>query len=131
MGRNIITGVVGGSTSTGTLAPSGTTLTPATANTNLVFDANGTAQTVITGPANISNATSSVSVSTGAFVASGGLGIEQNLHIGGSAVLAGGNTMPVGISPATPAAGTFTTVTANRLTANAVSEVSAQKTSAE
>lgn len=130
MGRKIITGVVGGSASTGTLAPNGSTLTPATANTNLVFDANGTAQTVITGPTTISNATTSVSVSTGAFVASGGLGIEQNLHIGGLVATTGGNTMPVGISPATPAAATFTTVTANRLTATAVAEVSAQKTGA-
>lgn len=130
MGRKLITGVVGGSSSTGTLAPNGTTLTPATANTNLVFDANGTAQTVITGPTTISNAQTSVSVSTGAFVASGGFGIEQNLHIGGLIATTGGNTMPVGISPATPAAATFTTVTANRLTSNAVSEVSAQKTSA-
>jgi hypothetical protein len=130
VGRKLITGVVGGSNSTGTLAPNGNTITPATANTNLIFDANGTAQTVITGPATISNATSSISVSTGAFVASGGLGIEQNLHIGGLVAATGGNTMPVGISPATPAAATFTTVTANRVTATAVSEVSAQKTSA-
>ena len=130
MGRKLITGVVGGSSSTGTLAPNGTTITPATANTNLVFDANGIAQTVITGPTTISNTTTSTDVSTGAFVASGGLGIEQNLHIGGSAVIAGGVTLPVGISPATPAAATFTNVTANKLTATAVSEVSAQKTSA-
>jgi hypothetical protein len=46
VGRKLITGVVGGSSSTGTLAPNGTTITPATANTNLVFDANGTAQTM-------------------------------------------------------------------------------------
>lgn len=130
MGRKIITGIVGGSTSTGTLAPNGSTLTPATANTNLVFDANGTAQTVITRPVTVSNAQTSTTVNTGAFVAAGGLAIEQNLHIGGLISTTGGNTMPVGVSPATPAAATFTTVTANQLTANAVAEVSAQKTGA-
>jgi len=130
VGRKILTGVVGGSSSTGGITPTGSGLIPASPNTNLIFDANGTAQTVVTGPLNTTNATSSVSVSTGAFVAAGGIGIEQDLYVGGLISASNGVTMPVGISPAVPAAGTFTTVTADTLNAVAVSEISAAKTGA-
>lgn len=130
MARKISVGIVGGATSTGGISPTGNGLIPSTANTNLIFDANGTAQTVVTGPVNNTNATSSVSVYTGAFVAAGGIGIEQNLFVGGLVAATGGVTMPVGISPATAAAATFSTVTANTLNATAVSEVTAAKTGA-
>lgn len=131
MGRKISNGLSGSGSGSGALVAVDTSITPGTTNTNLVIDANGTGQTIVTSPISNTNNTASSSLATGAFIASGGFGIEKTLYTGGNIVATGGADMPVGISPATAAAGTFTTASVSGLaTFTSVSEVSAAKTGA-
>ncbi len=131
MGRKITNGIAGSGSGAGSLTALDTSVVPGTSNTNLVFDANGTGQTVVTSPLNNTNATASSSLATGALIASGGFGIEKDIWVGGNIIATGGADMPIGISPATATTGTFTTISTTGLaTLEAISEVSAAKTGA-
>lgn len=111
MARIISTGqATNASAGTGFITAVGTTISSSQTNGNIVLDANGTGQTQITSVASITNNTASSSITTGSTVISGGLGIEKNLLINGALSIPGGFNFPIGISPATAAAGTFTDV---------------------
>jgi hypothetical protein len=133
VGRKISTGLAGGGGggSTGTLSTIESSITPITPDSNLIVDASGTGQFVSTSPLTITNTTASGSISTGALLVSGGLGVEQNMFIGGTVNAIGGVNMPIGIAPAIHSTGVFTSLTQSGLaTFTSISEISAAKTGA-
>ena len=109
----------GGSNSSGIggLSVVGSIVQTATTGANIVLDANGTGEVVVTSRLSVSNTTNATSASplTGAIQVPGGAGIYENLWTGGTVNVNGTglNNIPVG---ATPAIGTFTTLTASGLT---------------
>lgn len=133
MGRKISTGLAGssGGGATGTLSAVDTSITPITADTNLILDASGTGQTIFSAPLTVTNTTASSSISTGSLIVSGGLGVEQNMHVGGVVNAAGGVNMPIGIAPAVHSTGVFTSLTQSGLaTFTTISEVAGAKSGA-
>lgn len=131
MARKITNGIAGTGSGAGSLTSLDTSISPGTANTSLVLDANGAGSVVISSPLNNTNNTASSNLSTGAFIASGGFGIEQDLWVGGNIIPTGGTNMPIGIDPAEPSIGTFTQVSVTGLsTFTAISEVTAAKSGA-
>ena len=111
MGRKLGTGISTNTTGTGSITTVGTTIASATANGNIVLDASGTGNTVITKVTSITDNTISSSTTTGTLVTGGGVGIVKNLNVGGSLNVTGSLVASIGVSPATPAAATFTTLT--------------------
>lgn len=131
MARRISTGLAGSGGGAGTLQGIETSVFPVTANSNITLDANGTGQTVITSRLSNTNSTASTTTATGALISTGGLGIEQNVFVGGSISAIAGIDAPINIPPESPTSGSFTSVSSTGLfTFRSISEVSNVKTGA-
>lgn len=123
MGRKISSGTAGGA-GLGNLNITASTISTTQTNQDLVLDASGTGLITSNDPLVITNATSSSSTTTGALVVTGGVGIGENLYIGGTINVGGGGLNNVTIGSSTPAAGSFTDVTASGLSTFAeISEI--------
>lgn len=119
-------------TGVGGLSFVGSAVQAATTGANIVLDAAGTGSISVTSEMNVSNTTNATSASplTGAIQVPGGAGITQNMWIGGTLNVGGAGINGITIG-ATPAAGTFTSLTASGLTTlQRATEVTATKSSA-
>lgn len=115
MGRRVSTGTAGGEL-LGNINATGSTLSTLQTNQDLVLDSNGTGVITTNDPITITNSTSSTTAGTGAMVITGGLGVGENIWIGGTLNVGGAagiNNTTIGVT--TPAAGTFTSLTATGL----------------
>lgn len=109
-----ISGGVSGALGVGSLSLSSTTIIPATVNTDLQLEGTGTGIITTDDPVAILSTVPSTNIDSGALIVDGGLAIAGDLYIGGGFGGAGFNDVAVG--SVTPAAGSFTTLTATGLT---------------
>lgn len=123
-----------GTTGVGGLTFVGSAIQAATSGANITLDAAGTGDVVIESALNVSNSTNATSSSplSGAVQVPGGAGVVQNLWIGGTLNLGGGSGINnTAIGATTPAAATFTSLTASGLTLlTTAADSTATKTSA-
>ena len=118
-GTFIVTGGVGisGAINTGAnISVAGTApaiITAAGSNSNLILDPDGTGAVIISSPANVTYTNPSSSTTTGAFIVGGGVGIGQNLYVGGllnvngTSVHTGASNFAAGLTASTVQAGTI------------------------
>lgn len=131
MGRIVSTGVYPKAT-LGSLAITGSTI-GSLGNDNIVLAGNGSGKVLIPSKLISTNNTGSSSTLTGSFLCSGGMGVAQDVWVGGSISIAGvlngiANTV---IGGTTPSSGSFTTLTSTGLATFAeMTEVMATKTGA-
>ena len=112
MGRKTAGGTAGGSGSLGGIVIDDNTVTVSTPNTTLTLDASNDSDVRVDAPLSITNTTNASSTSIGSLVMTGGMGVGGDIYIGGA--INGGlgiNNTPVGAT--TPAAGSFTSLTAS------------------
>jgi hypothetical protein len=132
MPRRLIQGIAtaGSGGGTGSLSIIGNTISSQVLNDNVTFSAAGTGELVVPTRLLAQNTTQSNNKDTGSVVTEGGVGIAQNLFIGGYFASTGGlSNTPVGTT--SPNTGSFTDIT---VTSNAVlaetSNIVANKSSA-
>lgn len=130
MGRIIGTGVSPAAT-LGTLQVTGSTI-GSSGNDDVVLGGTGSGKVIIPSKLISSNSSGSTSTITGSFLCSGGMGVAQDVWVGGIVNLAGVNGINgTAIGGTTPSTGSFTTLTVNGLTTFAeTTEVMASKTGA-
>ncbi len=119
-------------TGVGGLSFVGSAVQAATTGANIILNASGTGNISVTSGMNVSNTTNATSASplTGAIQVPGGAGVTENMWIGGTLNIGGAGINGITIG-ATPAAGTFTSLTASGLTTlQRATEVLATKTGA-
>lgn len=132
MPRRLIQGIAtaGSGGGTGSLSIISNTISSQVLNDNVTFSPSGTGEIIIPTRLLAQNSTQSTNKDTGSIVTEGGVGVSQNLFIGGYFASTGGlSNTPVGTT--SPGSGSFTdiTVTSNASFAETTNVV-ANKTSA-
>lgn len=115
MSRRITAGVVntGASGGLGSLQAINNTITAPPTDVDIVLSPDGTGLTEVRGDFTVTSGDDSNSSTTGSVIVTGGVGVTGNLNV--DSFSSPVNGLPIGIDPATPSTGSFTSLTSTGL----------------